>query len=161
MKRTGDGSVAEFERGDVVWGIDPFKQDSAIDDEPTDGSSDIAPRPWLIVSTESVPFHPEQYLCVTFTTRTWHDESVPISENGWVDGGAPNETAVMPWTITAIKHEYLDTTGELVDRLDIPAERVTGDGYQGRLRPEVVDTVTETLVGYLRASLTDPDERPS
>lgn len=159
MRRDGDGSVAEFERGDVVWGIDPFKQDSAVGDERADRSSGVAPRPWLVVSTEAVPFHPEQYLCVTLTTRTWHDESVPIPEDGWIDGGAPEGTAVMPWTVTAVKHEYLDTTGELVDRLDSPDDEVTGDGYQGRLRPDIVDTVTETLVAYLGASLTDADGR--
>ncbi|MFB6084194.1 MAG: hypothetical protein ABEJ94_08120 [Halorientalis sp.] len=80
----------------MVWGIDPFKQDSTVNDDPAHRNSGVAPRPWLVISTESVPFHPEQYLCVTLTTRTWHDESIPIPEDGWVDGGAPTETAVMP-----------------------------------------------------------------
>ncbi|MFB6084193.1 MAG: hypothetical protein ABEJ94_08115 [Halorientalis sp.] len=61
--------------------------------------------------------------------------------------------------MTAIKHEYLDTTGELVDRLDTASSEITEDGYQGCLRPDIVDTVTETLVTYLEASLADADGR--
>ncbi len=47
-----------FERGDVVYGDDPFKTDEAA-------------RPWLVVSNhEGRPFHGEQYLALTLTTRS-------------------------------------------------------------------------------------------
>jgi len=80
MKRDGDEIVA-FDRGDVVWGIDPFKSN--------DDGSGIVPRPWVVLSDESVPFHPEQYPCVTLTSRTWHERSIPIDEDDWLEGGHP------------------------------------------------------------------------
>lgn len=79
MKRGPDGEIREFERGDVVWGIDPFKQDSVSNPDSHRDDGRIAPRPWLVISTGSIPFHPEQYLCLTLTTRTWHDDSIPLT----------------------------------------------------------------------------------
>lgn len=157
MKRDGEGNIVAFERGDVVWGIDPFKQDPLIDDDlPTDENDGVAPRPWLIIGNESVPFYPDQYLCVTLTTRTWHEESIPVSETSWEEGGAPKETALVPWSVSAIQHEFLDTRGELVARLDaIPDDEIPENGYQGRLRADIVNTATRTLIEYLDESLTD------
>ncbi|TMT80433.1 type II toxin-antitoxin system PemK/MazF family toxin [Haloterrigena sp. H1] len=145
----------EFERGDVVWGVDPFKQDSDLDSESSRDDGGVAPRPWLIISTDSVPFHPEQYLCLTLTTRTWHDESTPLSAESWVEGGAPERSSIMPWSISAIQHRFLDTTGDLVARLDsIPDDDVPADGYQGQLTKEVTAEATQQVVNYLEATLT-------
>lgn len=40
---------------DVVWGIDPFKQDPPSDDDdlPTNENDGVAPRPSLIIRNES------------------------------------------------------------------------------------------------------------
>lgn len=155
MIRDADGNIIRFERGDVVWGIDPFKRDSEsneVDDRST-GSGRITPRPWLVISTESVPFHPEQYLCLTLTTRTWHDEAIPVSSSNWVVGGAPEATSVMPWAVAAIKHDLLDTTGELVDLLDTPTDADPENGFQGRLERDFVDEVSRRLIGYLEGTL--------
>jgi mRNA interferase MazF len=47
-----------FERGDVVYGDDPFK-----------GEEDA--RPWLILSNyEGRPFHGEQYIALTLTSKS-------------------------------------------------------------------------------------------
>ena len=47
-----------FERGDVVYGDDPFK-----------GEEDA--RPWLILSNhEDRPFHGEQYIALTLTSKS-------------------------------------------------------------------------------------------
>ena len=52
---TGEGTPI-FERGDVVYGDDPFK-----------GEEDA--RPWLILSNhEGRPFYGEQYIAVTLTS---------------------------------------------------------------------------------------------
>ncbi|MFC4246125.1 hypothetical protein ACFOZ7_03825 [Natribaculum luteum] len=154
MKRDAEGEVIEFERGDVVWGVDPFKQDSDMHSESSHDDGGVAPRPWLIISTDAVPFHPEQYLCLTLTTRTWHDESIPLSAESWVEGGAPEGSSIMPWSISAIQHRFLDTTGDLVARLDsIPDDEVPENGYQGHLTDEVTTEATEQVVTYLEATL--------
>jgi len=93
MRRDADGEIVAFERGDVVWGVDPFKQDSHGTTESPDGG--VAPRPWLVISTEAVPFHPEQYLCLTLTTRTWHEDAIPLAADDWVAGGAPAESSIL------------------------------------------------------------------
>lgn len=73
---TGD-SQPIFERGDVVYGDDPFKTDEAA-------------RPWLVVSNhEGRPFHGEQYLALTLPTRSWMDGLVEIPEQAWIRGGTP------------------------------------------------------------------------
>jgi mRNA-degrading endonuclease toxin of MazEF toxin-antitoxin module len=53
-----DEETLLFERGDVVYGDDPFK-----------GEEDA--RPWLILSNhEGRPFHGDQYIAVTLTPRS-------------------------------------------------------------------------------------------
>lgn len=156
MKRDDEGAIVAFDRGDVVWGIDPFKQEQGDDDDQLTGETDgVAPRPWLVSSTDAVPFHPEQYLCLTLTTRTWHDDSIPVATADWKEGGAPKDTSIMPWSIAAIQHEFLDTTGELVEQLnDIPDDEVPDNGYQGQLKPSIVNKATRRLIDYLDESLT-------
>nr|WP_233514205.1 MULTISPECIES: hypothetical protein [unclassified Haloferax] len=44
-----------YQRGDVVWGPDPFK-------------SGENPRPWLILNNDTHPFGDEGYMTVTLTT---------------------------------------------------------------------------------------------
>lgn len=156
MIRDSDGEIGVFERGDVVWGIAPFKQDPSAESGSEMGI--VSPRPWLVISDGGVPFHSEQYLCVTLTTRTWHDESIPLNASDWLDGGSPTETAILPWSVSALKHEYLDTTGSIVARLasitdDASTDRNPTNGYQGRLDSGVVDTVTRTLRSYLAATM--------
>jgi hypothetical protein len=152
MKRDPDGEIRVFERGDVVWGIDPFKQDSAGDSDSDREDGSIAPRPWLIISTPSVPFHPEQYLCLTLTTRDWHDDSIPLGPEDWTEGGAPSTSSIMPWSIVVIQHEFLDTTGGLVARLDgIPDD--PEDGYQGHLTEAITARATHRVIGYLEETL--------
>jgi len=73
-----------FERGDVVYGDDPFK-----------GEEDA--RPWLILSNhEGRPFHGEQYIALTLTTKSWMDGLIDISEESWLRGGTPDESRIVP-----------------------------------------------------------------
>jgi len=56
-----DEETPIFERGDVVYGDDPFK-----------GEEDA--RPWLILSNhEGHPFHGDQYIALTLTSKSWMD----------------------------------------------------------------------------------------
>lgn len=82
-----------YQRGDVVWGPDPFKT----------GEN---PRPWLILNNESHPFADEEYMVVTLTT-TPHDAAVRIEESDWVEGGMPRQSYASPWTVASPKHAAL------------------------------------------------------
>jgi mRNA-degrading endonuclease toxin of MazEF toxin-antitoxin module len=82
-----------YQRGDVVWGPDPFK-------------SGENPRPWLILNNETHPFGDEQYMTVTLTT-TPHDGTVPIEESDWVEGGMPRRSYASPWSVASPKHAAL------------------------------------------------------
>ena len=61
-----------YQRGDVLWGPDPFK-------------SGENPRPWLILTNDRHPFGDEEYMTVTLTT-TPHDEGIPLDDADWVEG---------------------------------------------------------------------------
>jgi mRNA-degrading endonuclease toxin of MazEF toxin-antitoxin module len=82
-----------YERGDVVWGPDPFK-------------SGTNPRPWLILNNDSHPFGDEEYLTATLTT-TPHDEGVAIADDDWVEGGMPKRSFVSPWAVASPKHAVI------------------------------------------------------
>lgn len=108
-----------YERGDVVYGDDPFKSAEAA-------------RPWLVVSNhEGRPFHGEQYLALTLTTRSWMDGLVEIPDPAWVRGGTPKTSRIVPWGVQSLA------------RGDV-------DRWQGRLREDVVDEAVDALVAELR-----------
>lgn len=67
-----------YQRGDVVWGPDPFQATEA-------------PRPWLIRNNDRHPFGDQEYMTVTLTP-TPHDGTVPIEADNWVEGGMPART---------------------------------------------------------------------
>ena len=113
-----DDATPIFERGDVVYGDDPFK-----------GEEDA--RPWLVLSNhEGRPFHGEQYIAVTLTTRSWMDGFIDIPEESWLRGGTPDESRIVPWGVQSI------------DREDI-------DFWQGRLAETLVDEAVAALVEEL------------
>lgn len=108
-----------FDRGDVVYGDDPFK------------SGDAA-RPWLILSNhEGRPFHGEQYIAVTITTKSWMDGLIDVPEASWLRGGTPDESRIVPWGVQSIDHEDVEF-------------------WQGRLETSVVEAAVDSLVDELR-----------
>lgn len=106
-------------RGDVVVATDPFKD------------TDTAGRPFLVISNQNTPFHGEQYIALALTTRTWHDARIQLADEDWVDGGAPESSSIMPWSINAVKTEWVDYR-------------------QGTLREEVVERAVARLVEYVQ-----------
>jgi len=107
-----------WERGDVVVATDPFRDDES------------AGRPFLVVSTDETPFHGEQYIALALTTRTWHDERIPLEDAHWMDGGAPESSSIMPWSVNAVRTEWVNYR-------------------QGTLHEDVVDRAVERVVTYL------------
>ena len=80
---TADGTPI-YEPGDVVYGADPYK------------GADAA-RPWLLVSNhEGRPFHGEQYIALSLTSRSWMEGLVEIDDDAWLYGGTPAESRIVP-----------------------------------------------------------------
>ena len=114
-----DEETVIFERGDVVYGADPFNGEKAA-------------RPWLILSNHiDRPFHGEQYIALTLTTKSWMDGLIELPEESWRRGGTPEESRIVPWAVQSIAHEDLDF-------------------WQGRLDGDVVDQAVASLVEELR-----------
>jgi len=114
-----NGEPPIFDRGDVVYGDDPFKGDEDA-------------RPWLILSNhEGRPFHGEQYIALTPTSKSWMDGLIDIPGGSWLRGGTPDETRIVPWSVQSIGHEDIDF-------------------WQGRLADDIVDNATTTLLKELR-----------
>lgn len=115
---TADGNPV-YEPGDVVYGDDPYKGEEAA-------------RPWLVISNhEGTPFHGEQYITLSLTTRTWMDGLIDIDEDAWVRGGTPAESRVIPWAVQSI------ASGDI-------------DYWQGRLAERFVTEAIDSLVAYIR-----------
>lgn len=109
-----------FEPGDVVYGADPFKGEAAA-------------RPWVVVSNhEDQPFHGEQYIALSLTTRSWLDRLIEIEADDWVEGGTPQESRIVPWAIQSIASDDIDI-------------------WQGRLTAAVVDRAIESIIQYLQS----------
>ena len=108
-----------FERGDIVYGDNSFKDEEDA-------------RRWLILSNhEERPFHGEQYITLTLTSKSWMDGLIDIPEASWLRGGTPDESRIVPWGVQSIDHEDIDF-------------------WQGRLADDIVDNATTALVDELR-----------
>jgi mRNA interferase MazF len=105
-------------RGDVVVAIDPFSRD-----EP-------AGRPFLIINRDETPFHGDQYITLSLTTRTWHEERIPLADDHWSEGGAPESSSIMPWSVNSIKRGWIDYR-------------------QGTLRGDIVTQAVSQLTDYI------------
>ena len=110
--------VPVYEPGDVVFGADPYKGDEAA-------------RPWLIISNhDGRPFHGEQYIVLTLTTKSWLDGLIGIDADDWIHGGTPTDSRIVLWGVQSIH------------RTDI-------DYWQGRLVDAVTDDAVDRFIDYL------------
>lgn len=111
-----------FQRGEVVWGLDPFK-DAGNESEPE--------RPFLVLSNETHPFADRQFAGVALST-TRRTEAVVLDADDWTAGGLPKQSCAYPWLLVTR------------DNADIAS-------VYGQLRTGIVSTVLDNLVGYLSA----------
>ena len=91
-----DEEIPIFERGDVVYGDDPFK-----------GEEDALP--WRILSNhEDRSFHGDRYIALTLTSKSWMDGLIDVPGESWLSGGMPNQSRIVPWGVQSIDHEDID-----------------------------------------------------
>lgn len=107
----------EYEPKDVVEATDPFKPGGVS-------------RPFVVINTADHPFHGEQYIALTLTTKTWHDETIPLTEEDFVDGTVPKKSFVVPWSINSLQDTDIET-------------------YLGRLSTSPVVEAVRTSIDYL------------
>ena len=108
------------DRGTVVWAPDPFK---------TDGN----PRPWVVVSSDRLPYADEESISVSLSTQSHHPGSIPIPGDAWIRGEPRQQSHVLPWTLATLK-----------DELHIV-------GMQGDLTSKFVEHVVAETVSYLQS----------
>lgn len=108
-----------FSRGDVVYGDDPFKRTET-------------PRPWVICTNhEGRPFHGDQYIALTLTSKSWMDDLIDIPESSWIRGGTPQRSRIVPWGVQSL------------GRADI-------GHWQGTIAEDLVESAVEALMDELR-----------
>lgn len=110
------------ERGTVIWAPDPFK------------SGGGNPRPWMVVSAESLPYPDEESIAVALTTQSHHPGSFVVPSEAWTRGEPQKESYVLPWSVATLK-----------DDLHVV-------GVQGTVTETFVGRTTNTLISYLDSS---------
>jgi mRNA interferase MazF len=85
----------------------------------------------VLSNHEGRPFHGEQYIAVTLTSKSWMDGLIGIPDESWTRGGTPEKSRVVPWGVQSIGHEDIDF-------------------WQGRLEGDIVDKAVAALVEELR-----------
>ena len=99
------------ERSDVVWAPDPF------------GSGSGNPRPWLVVSTDRLPYPEEESIAVALTTQSHHPGSLALTSDAWVRGEPRHRSHALPWTVATLK-EDVHVVGRQGTVTDAFADRV-------------------------------------
>lgn len=111
--------VTVYEPTDVVYGDDPFKGAGAA-------------RPWLVVSNhEGRPFHGEQYVALTLTTKSWLDGLIELRADDWLHGGTPERSRIVPWGVQSLAVDDIDR-------------------WQGRIAREPFEAAVDALIDELR-----------
>jgi hypothetical protein len=78
--------------GDVFWAPDPYNEGAA-------------PRPWLVLAAESIPYAGEDYICAGLTLSDL-PENVEVGDEDWIAGNDPDKTSYCsPWVLATVKQD--------------------------------------------------------
>lgn len=61
------------------------------------------------ISNDTHPFHGEQYIVLGLTTKSWHDGLIGIDDKSWLDGGTPEPSRIIPWSVETLEHSDVDS----------------------------------------------------
>lgn len=93
IRVTSVSSAAAFQKGDVVWAPDPFRQ----------GRN---PRLWVVLVADPLPYPGEEYICAALTTSDL-PQNYEVGDD-WVTGRDPDKTSYCsPWVVATIKHDAI------------------------------------------------------
>jgi len=104
----------ELERGDVVWGTDPLSDKG---------------RPMLVLATPQFPSHGIQLITVLTSTRTYHEESLPLRDRDYEGDPLGKRSHVLPWslaTLNSATEVEFHMTSLVDERLDDVATQSIG-----------------------------------
>lgn len=118
----------QYQVGDVVWCVDPFKF-----------GSDLS-RMFAVISTRTHPFEDEQFLGATITT-TDHLVAHPLKDIYWEYGGTPEDSYILPLSIHSPRASQIQTPPNYDDIMD---------PWQGRLSQEFMSEILDEIVWTLR-----------
>jgi len=69
-------------------------------------------------NSDGRPFHGEQYIGLTLTTKSWMAGLVEIPEESWIRGGTPETSRIVPWGVQSLDGTIVDeAVVALVDEL--------------------------------------------
>ncbi|WP_238717320.1 hypothetical protein [Natronorubrum halophilum] len=54
------------------------------------------------------PFHGDQYIALTLSTKMWYDERVPIDDDDIIGGGLPKDSSILPWAVASVETTRID-----------------------------------------------------
>ena len=110
----------QFELGDVFWAPDPYNAGGD-------------PRPWLVVTADSLPYSGEEYICAGLTLSNLPD-NIELRTTDWVAGNNPDKVSYCsPWVLATVKHDAVvgaqgHVTAEFAHEIaERSAEYLTGD----------------------------------
>lgn len=93
IRVTSVSSASAFQKGDVVWAPDPFRQ----------GTN---PRLWVVLVADPLPYPGEEYICAALTTSNL-PQNYEIGDD-WVAGRDPDKPSYCsPWVVATIKHDAI------------------------------------------------------
>lgn len=61
-----------------------------------------------MINTSDMPFHGDQYVVLTLTTKTWYDERLQITEADIVEGALPDQSSILPWAVASLDPDHVD-----------------------------------------------------
>ena len=77
----------ELERGDIVWASDPLSEKG---------------RPMLVLGAPRLPNHGPQLMTVLLSTKTYHEEALPLRDDDYEGDPLGERSHVLPWSLVTL-----------------------------------------------------------
>ena len=108
-----------YQRGDVVWAVDPYRS----------GSN---PRPWVLISNNTLPYAGSEYITMILTTKS-HPGGRRLAASDWEYGQPPRTSFISPWTVGTLKD---DQTRNVQGRLTASVVDEVVEGLESYIEAE-------------------------
>jgi len=102
-------AFGDLERGDIIWGTDPLSEKG---------------RPMLVLGTPQLPNHGTQLITVLLSTKTYHEESLPLRDDDYEGEPLGERSHVLPWSLATLNSDA-DVEHYLTSLVDERTDDVT------------------------------------